>query len=183
MVVQEQLYTADNLANMPDDKRYALIEGWLIEMSPTGEMHGRLTNWLGYLITGFVVQHDLGQVYGAKTGFKLAENPDTVLGVDVAFVSKSRLRPVDEGYFVGAPDLVIEVISPGNTKTEIHEKVVAYFRAGARLVLAVYPKSRVIYVYRSVSDVRILSETDTLDGGDVLPGFSVPIAEIFKVLK
>ncbi|HVO41863.1 MAG TPA: Uma2 family endonuclease [Aggregatilineales bacterium] len=138
MAVQERLYTAaDLLALSVSGKRYELVEGHLIEMSPAGKAHGLLTLEIGYRLKTFTQPRDLGQVFGAETGFKVAEAPDTVYGVDVAFVSKARAQQ-GEDYFTGAPDLAVEVISPGNTQTEMHEKVMHYFRAGAHLVWIVY---------------------------------------------
>ncbi len=183
MAVQERLYTAAELLMLPhDSNRYELVQGHLIEMSPTGDVHGRLTMRLAVRLAVFAEQHALGQLYGAETGFKLSSNPDTVYGIDVALVSKARLKPATEGFFDGAPDLAVEVVSPGNTRSEMHEKVIAYFQAGARLVWIVYPKSRAIYVYLSPQSVTILGPGDVLSGGDVLPGFSLPIAEVFSVL-
>src|SRR3954452_16305472 len=102
MAVHERLYTAADLFALPrEGKRYELVSGTLIEMAPTGEIHGVLTAELAFRLRAFVRQHDLGRVYGAKTGFKLAENPDTVVGADAAFVSKARLKPLKEDYFDG----------------------------------------------------------------------------------
>lgn len=183
MTAQERLYTAAELLALPrDGPRYDLVRGTLIEMSPSHETHGLLTNEIAFLVTAYARDHKLGHVYGAETGFKLAENPDTVYGVDVAFVSKARLKRATEDFFAGAPDLAVEVVSPGNTRIEIHEKVKDYFGAGTRLVWVVYPKSRAIYVYRSESEVTILKADQTLEGGEVLPGFSIHIADIFAVL-
>src|SRR5260221_11058554 len=183
MTVQERLYTAEDLLTLSrDQKRYALVEGHLIEMSPTGSAHGLVTYEIGYDLGFFVKEHKLGRVYGAETGFKLAENPDTVYGIDVAFVSKARLAPVKEGYFIGAPDLAVEVYSPGNKKTEMQTKIEDCFQAGSRMIWVVYPKSQTIYVYRAENDVRILHKSEILDGGDVIPGFSLKIADIFAVL-
>ena len=183
MAVQERLYSSADLLALPcDDKRYELVKGQLIEMSPTGGVHGLLTNRVSYLVTILVEKDDLGQVFGAETGFRLAENPDTVRGIDVAFISKANLKPITEDYYPGAPDLAVEIVSPGNTKSEMHAKVKEYFDAGARLVWIMYPKSRVIYAYRSPRDVQILESDETLTGGDVLPGFSVKVADIFAVL-
>ena len=183
MAVQDRLYTAEDLLNLPHDAmRYELVEGHLIEMSPSGKVHGLITNIIAYLLTGHVLSHKLGRVYGAETGFKLAENPDTVYGIDVAFVSKGRIEPGKEGYFIGAPDLAVEVYSPGNRKTEMQTKIEDCFQAGSRMIWVVYPKSQTIYVYRAENDVRILHKSETLDGGDVIPGFSLKIADIFAVL-
>jgi Uma2 family endonuclease len=182
MVVHERLYTADDLLALPhDQKRYQLVEGQLIEMSPTGETHGRLTAHLLILLGVYVSQHRIGRVYGAETGFKVAENPDTVYGIDLAFVSNARTQKRDN-YFIGAPDLAIEVVSPGNTQTEMHEKVQKLFEAGARLVWIVYPKSRVVYVYSEPDVITVVHEADVVDGGEVVPGFAVKVADVFAVL-
>ena len=184
MTVQERLYTSDDLLNLTHDgKLYALVEGQIIEMAPTGQIHGLLTSQITYLLVGFVQAQGLGRVYGAETGFKLTKNPDTVYGIDVAFVSKARSQSVKESFFEGSPDLAVEVVSPGNTHLEMHEKVRAYFQAGARLVWIVYPKSRTIYVYRTETTVEILKESDVLTGDKVLPGFSVSVESLFAVLK
>src|SRR5436305_1705802 len=182
MAVSERLYTAEELLALPDDKRYELMEGQLTEMSPTGEAHNLLSIEFGALVRNFVRPRKLGRVYGAEMGFRLSKTPDTVLATDVAFVSKARLKPVQSGYLDGAPDLAVEIVSPGNTEAEMHDKVKRYFQAGARLVWVAYPRSRVIYVYTSPNEVKILQADDTLTGGDVLPGFSVQVADIFAVL-
>lgn len=183
MAVQDRLFTAKDLLDLPhDSQRYELVQGHLIEMSPTGEIHGLLANIVAFLLTGFVLEHSLGRVYGAETGFKLAENPDTVYGIDVAFVSNARQKPIEEGYIIGAPDLAVEIYSPGNRKTEIQTKIEEYFQAGSRMIWVIYPKSQTVYLYRANNEVRILHNSETLDGGDVLPGFSVKVAEIFAVL-
>ncbi len=183
MGVQERLYTATELLALPSDgKRYELIEGQLIDMAPTGAPHGLLSAEFAYLLRTFTREHDSGQVYGAETGFRLAENPDTVLGVDAAFISKARLKPDQKGYIEGAPDLAVEIASPGNTKTELHDKVKLYFQAGAQLVWIVYPHSRAIYVYTTPHDIKVLEQNETLTGDNVLPGFAVKVSEIFAVL-
>src|SRR4051794_8619913 len=126
MTVQERLFSADDLFVLSQEgKRFELVKGHLIEMSPTGATHGHLTSRIAALLDTFVEQHNLGQVFGAETGFKVRQNPDTVFGIDAAFVSSGRAQNRDD-YFVGAPDLAVEVVSPGNTQTEMHEKVQAF---------------------------------------------------------
>src|SRR5262245_5863313 len=99
MSVLERIYTAEDLLALPrEGKRYELHKGTLVEMAPTGEIHGVLTAELAFQLTAFVREHDLGRVYGAETGFKLSKNPDTVVGVDAAFVTKARLKPLKEDY-------------------------------------------------------------------------------------
>ena len=177
-----KLVTADELLMMPDDGfHYELVRGELKRMSPTGDEHGRITMELAAPLHAHVKRNRLGQVYAAETGFKLESDPDTVRAPDIAFVSAERIqaRGRVEGYNEGAPDLAVEVLSPGNTKREMAEKVEDYFAAGARLVWIVNPKPKTITVYRSLVDTTVLTETDTLDGGEVVPGFQIPVTEIF----
>ena len=179
-----KLMTADELLMMPDDGfRYELVKGELKRMPPTGKEHGGVTMELAAPLHLYVKLNKLGQVYAAETGFKLESDPDTVRAPDIAFVSAERLqsRGRTEGYGEGAPDLAVEVLSPGNTKREIAEKVEDYFAAGARLVWIVNPKSETVTVYRSLTDIVTLTEKDTLDGGEVVPGFQIPVSEIFAI--
>ena len=177
-----QLITAEDLLTMPDDgSRYELVKGELRKMPPAGNIHGNRTMRLGWRLAQYVEMNDLGIVFAAETGFKLSSNPDTVRAPDIAFISKKRIAEVGavEGFWPGAPDLAIEVVSPGDTYTEVGEKVEEYLRAGAHAVWVVDPRRRTITVYLSLSDITILSESDTLDGGNIIPGFRCKVAEIF----
>ncbi len=169
---------------MPDDGfRYELVKGELQRMSPTGDEHGSVTMELAASLHQHVKQNNLGRVYAAETGFKLEGDPDTVRAPDIAFVSMERIQASGkiQGYRGGSPNLAVEVLSPGNTKREMSEKVKDYFAAGARLVWIVNPKSQTVTVYRSLTDIDVLTETDTLEGGEVVPGFQIPVAEIFAL--
>ena len=125
--------------------------------------------------------HTLGTVYAAETGFKLASNPDVVRAPDVAFVRRERVEEVGdvEGYWPGAPDLAVEVISPSDTYGEVQEKVFDWLDAGTKMVILVMPRKRTVTVYRSLSDIIMLTEHDMLDGGDVVPGWKIPVRELF----
>lgn len=167
---------------MPDDGvRHELVRGQLITMPPAGNIHGDRTMRLGWRLAQHVESNDLGIVYAAETGFKLATDPDTVRGVDIAFVSKIRLAEAGdvEGYWPGAPDLAIAVISPSDTYTEVEEKVAEYLQAGAKAVWVVNPRRRTITVYRSLGEITILTGQDMLEGGDVIPGFRCPVSDVF----
>lgn len=190
MTTAAQLMTADDLLAMPhhengNDFRYELIRGELKRMAPTGGTHGILCARLSTALSQVVEANDLGVVFGAETGFVVERDPDTVLGADVAFVSHERLKAVEniDKYLPFAPDLAIEVLSPGNTVQEIDEKIAQYFAAGARAVWIFNPKRRTVAAYRSPRDVRILGEQETLDGGDVLPGLSLELSKLFAVVK
>ncbi len=174
--------TADELQAMPDDGfRYELVKGELQRMAPTGFEHGIRTIELTTPLHSHVKAHKLGVVCAAETGFLLSQNPDTVRAPDIAFISRERVEKVEEvkNYWIGAPDLAVEVISPGETMREVEEKVAEWLEAGARMVWVVTPKLRTVTVYRSLTDIVVLTGKDTLDGGEVVPGFQIDIAEIF----
>lgn len=122
----------------------------------------------------------MGGVYAAETGFILSRSPDTVRAPDAAFVVSERLadQPAT-GFFEGAPDLAIEVISPSETVDDVESKVIDFLEAGTQLVWLIYPRTQTVTVYRSLTDIEILTIEDKLDGGVLLPGFSVPLKEIF----
>jgi Uma2 family endonuclease len=191
MSTTTRLITVDELEDMPhrdehgNDYRLELIRGELIVMSPTKPLHGIVCARLAAALINFVEANDLGMAFGAETGFVVERDPDSVLGADAAFVSHERLATVDnfEKFFPFAPDLAVEVLSPGNTAREINMKIVMYFAAGSRAVWVFNPKKRTAIVYASPSESRILDENDTLDGGDVLPGFSLQLFKLFNVAK
>jgi Uma2 family endonuclease len=179
--------TAGELLLMPhrdehgNDCRLELIRGEVKRMSPTGGTRGILCIELAMALGGFVKAHGLGRVFPPETGFVVEHDPDSVLGVDVAFVSEARMRRVGDldKFLPLAPDLAVEVLSPSNTVSELDEKVALYSAAGSRQVWIVNPKRRTGAVYSSPPDVRIFGEPDALDGGDVLPGFSLRLSELF----
>lgn len=150
-------------------------------MSPAGHKHGRIAGNITASLGPHVVANQLGRVYVADAGFLIASDPDTVRAPDAAFVSQKRLDEVGdvEGYWPGAPDLVVEVISPGDTYTEVEEKVLEWLEAGARMVVVVNPRKQAVTVYRSLTDIVVLTENDTLDGGDVVRGWTMGVKDIF----
>lgn len=187
---QTKLMTADELDALPTygpggDRRYELIRGELKEISPTKPLHGIICARIAFHLFGFVEEHDLGEVFGAETGFLVETDPDSLVGADAAFVSRERLATVEnfEKFLPFAPDLAVEVLSPSNTAQEMDEKVALYFAAGSRLVWVFNPKRHTVAAYRSPFDVRILGEKDALDGGDVLPGFNLDLAKLFAGTK
>ncbi len=178
------LMTAEELLEMPDDSfRYELVKGELRKMSPAGHDHGRIAMSLAAPLYQYVKTRRLGEVYAAETGFKLYSDPDTVRAPDAAFIRQERVERVGntKGYWVGPPDLAVEVMSPSDTVGEVEEKVQEWLEAGTGLVWVVSPKLRTITVYRSLTDITILTEKDTLDGGDVVPGFQYAVAELFTI--
>ena len=123
----------------------------------------------------------LGTAYAGGTGFLLSSDPDTVRAPDVAFVRRERLEEVGEveGYWPGAPDLVVEVISPSDNYSEVEGKVADWLEAGTRMVVVVEPRRRKVRVHCSASQIRVLGEGEVLEGGEVVPGWKLPIDELF----
>lgn len=174
--------TADELLAMPDDGyHYELVKGELRMAPPPGSEHGEITMNLAGPLYQHVKSNNLGVVYAAETGFKLESNPDTVRAPDVAFVRRERVNQTGRlpGYGSGAPDLAVEVLSPSDRTIEVEEKVAEWLEGGARMVWVVSPKLHTVTVYRSLTDIVTLTEKDKLDGGDVVPGFQMNVAEIF----
>jgi Uma2 family endonuclease len=183
MSATTQPMTADELLKLPRGRfRYELVKGELITMSPAGSEHGAIVVNVTVLLAQHVKAHQLGIVFGAETGFKIAENPDTVLAPDVAFISRERIPEsgIPKKYWPGAPDLAVEVLSPGDSAREVDKKVGQWLAAGSRLVWTVDPTKKSVTAYRaSAPSISIFSETDELSGEDVVPGFRCPVSEIF----
>lgn len=182
MDVIRQQVTADELLHMPDDDfRYELVRGELRRMNPAGNVHGRVAMSFAWRLARYVEENGLGTVYAAETGFKLATDPDTVRAPDVAFVSRARVEAIGdiEGFWPGAPDLAVEVVSPGDAYAEVEEKVFDWLDAGTKMVIVVNPRQHSATVYKSPGDINVFTETDTLDGGDAVPGFELALQEIF----
>lgn len=172
--------TADELLHLDlPDKRTELVKGVLVVREPAGYQHGQVAMDLAIAIHTFVRTHRLGSVLAAETGFKLFSNPDTVRAPDVAFIRADRVpSPPPRGFAVMAPDLAVEVLSPDDRPGAVLEKVGDWLNGGARLVWVVDPRRRVARVYRADGTDAHLSDGDTLDGEDVLPGLSIPLADV-----
>lgn len=184
MTIETRHTTAEELLRLPDDDfRYELVRGEPRKMTPAGNKPGYLALRIASRLERHVEENGLGRTYAAETGFKLASNPDTVRAPDAAFVSQTRLEEAGEveGYWPGAPDLAVEVISPSDAHTEVVEKALAWLEADCRMVLVVDPGQQTVTVYRALDNIRILKGEagETLDGADVVPGFRLPVAELF----
>jgi Uma2 family endonuclease len=159
-----------------------LVDGVLVEKA-MGAREALLAGWLLHLLWDFLEQHDLGQTLGADGTLRLI--PGLVRIPDVSFISWDQLPdrqlpddPIPDLF----PDLAVEVLSEGNTKTEMERKVREYFDAGARLVWLVDPKKRIVDVYTTPTEQRRLTRNQKLDGGEVLPGFTLSLSKLFAVL-
>jgi Uma2 family endonuclease len=182
--ITKTLLTANDLYRLADHGgRNELVRGEVAPMSPASTKHGEIVFDLGFQLGVFVKANNLGKLYAAETGFTLMENPDTVRAPDIAFVAQARIPSggiPETGFWAIAPDLVVEVISPYDRASDVQDKMKDYLVAGVRLVWLVDPHSHTVTVYKSLDQVKVLLEEDTLDGGDVLPGFSLPLTELFR---
>jgi Uma2 family endonuclease len=174
------LMTAAELldAHIPN-KRVELVRGVLRVREPPGYRHGRIAAELAFLLTRHVKEMGAGQVLIGDTGFQVAADPDTVRGPDIAFLSSERLPdPHTRGFPALGPDLVVEVMSPGDRPGETLAKVGDWLNGGTRLVWVIDPERRMARIYRQDGLQTTVGETESLTGEDVLPGFSCELAAI-----
>lgn len=172
--------TADQLlyASIPD-KRVELVRGELVVREPPGFRHGRVTVDLSARLGAHLRATGARQTLVVESGFKLASDPDTVRGPDLAVVNRDRIPdPEPIGFPSVTPDLVVEVLSPGDRPGEVLAKVADWLTAGTRLVWVVDPERRLARVYRADGTEGVVTEHDALDGEDVVPGFSCELAAI-----
>lgn len=178
----ERVYTLSEYERLPeeDGHRIELVEGRLVREPRPNAEHSWLTTKLSALILAYAEKNRLGLTL-AEPGFLLSDDPPTVRGPDIAFIARENLPRggFPRGFWTVPPDLAVEVASPSNTRAEIREKVLEYLAAGSRLVWVVDPRTRSVTVYRSRTDVRVLTGSNTVVGHDVLPGFRLPVEEIF----
>ncbi len=184
MAMPKTLMTADQFFREYGGKEgwYELVRGEVVQLTLPGAVHGAVVVNIAATLEAHVRAHDLGLVMVAS-GFVVEHSPDTVRGPDVSFVSRARIAAggVPVAFFQKAPDLAVEVVSPSDTAAELEVKVRDYLRNGAMQVWLAYPESRTLHVYHRDGTARWYGENETLDGGDVLPGFSVPVREFFAL--
>ena len=181
MVAKTAAVTAAELLAMPEDGyRYELVRGELRKMAPAGAEHGELSVSVVLALGSYVKAHNLGKVYVANTGFLIGVDPDHVRAPDAAFVRQERAATGRRtGYWPGAPDLAVEVISPNDRYTEVEEKVSDWLAAGVQLVVLVNPRNRTVTCRRPGQSPVILTEEDMLEGGDVVHGWEMAVGDIF----
>jgi Uma2 family endonuclease len=183
-MVTTKLATADDLAAIPDDgfHRCYLLRGEIRKMPPAGEDHGRIAGRVVFALHDLQAM-GLGEILIADTGYFLEHDPDTVLAPDAAFMFKENLRPLGEGkgFARATPVLVVEVVSPSNTRREVMEKIEAYREAGVRLIWVAFPETKSVLVDGAGREPVVLTEQDTLDGADVLPNLRpLRVADLFR---
>lgn len=181
MVTTHRL-TIQEFEETPLEGSWELVDGELVEVSPSGSDAGWISGEIAFHLKAHVRSRHLGWVFPPETGFILFDDRATVRSPDAAFVRLDRLPQRTKGFVPVAPDLAVEVLSPTDRTPDALAKVTMYLQAGAHLVWLVDPDRLTITVFRPDATIEVLREGDTLDGGDVLPGFSIPVAEIFQSL-
>ncbi len=186
MLIHEKLYTADEfweIAHRPEnaDKRLELIDGVIVEMASSSQKNTVIAMLIGYFFNAFVIPRNLGYVTGADGGYTISLH--NAYQPDVAFISKTRHPELNGITFPISPDLAVEVISPSESSHDVLKKVQRYLQAGTHLVWTVYPDDQQVYVWTATPDggvhMKSFDVNATLDGGDVLPGSSLKVSEIF----
>ena len=178
-VATRTFLTADDLLKLPrNGKRYELVEGVLVEMTPPGDEHAAVAAVIAEVLGSFVRHQGIGEIR-VEGGFLVGRNPDTVRAPDIAFIAKERLiRPRPKGYYPGAPDVAIEILSPNDTFYEVQERIEAWLSAGAKSVWLVDPARCLVMVHSHRYQRQVFEASDTLSD-PAIPGFSVKVAELF----
>jgi Uma2 family endonuclease len=181
MVAVEKQLTADEFWEKYAGQRVELVRGEPVEMTPTSHKHGVIVSRMTIYLGNYVIEHDLGELLGAETGFLLRQDPDVLRAADIAFIAKERLADIEDPYKFTPfpPDLAIEVVSPYDRAGDVQAKVSDYLEAGVRLMWIIYPQQKQVVVHRPDGTSETLGAADTLTGGDVLPGFALPLARLF----
>ena len=186
MAAAVRLMTAEELLGMKEEEcRYELVRGALVSRQWAGVRYANASSNILFSLLMHTKESDLGMTYPANVGFQIETDPDHVRAPSAAFVNSQRMKLVKrdesyrDSYFPGAPDLAVEVVIPSDTYYYMDGKIADWLNVGARMVIVVIADIPMVKVYRSPTDFNVLTETDTLDGGDVVPGWSMPVSEIF----
>lgn len=183
MTQPRALVTADEFCETyagQDFPRYELVKGELVEVASPGGIHGGIATRIVIALGNYISENNLGRIV-VEGGYLLERDRDTVRGPDVSFIRAERVSPegLPRAFVSGPPDLAVEVVSPGDTAFEVEAKVHDYLGNGAQRVWVVYVNTRRVVVYSQDGSVRWFREDDTLDDEDLLPGFSLPLRELF----
>jgi Uma2 family endonuclease len=176
---QETLMTGEELFRRPDLGPCELVNGRVVPLSPTGAEHADVELELGTRLRLYGKETGWGRAIGGEVGIYIRRHPDTVRAADIAFISKERDIQSTKGYFEVAPELVVEVLSPNDSWSEVTEKLTDYFSAGVDCVWIVDPKLRCVFAYRSLTEVRQFREGEDLVDEELLPGFHVAVKDLF----
>jgi Uma2 family endonuclease len=183
---EKKAWTDEEFMALPDGgHRYEIVNGELIDMGNSGAKHGYIAIILSSALFTVVMSKKLGALFDSSTAFKMKNGNKR--SPDISFIAKERLqglKDLPDGFLEGAPDLAVEILSPGNTIEEIHDKLVEYFDNSARLVWVIHPKENYVLVYSCAQEPeRLLKSSDFLDGEDIVPGFTLPVADLLQTLS
>ncbi len=182
VAIEAKTWTDAEFIALPrDGHRYELIHGEVVDMGHSSMDQSYFACVLIAKLGKFIQVNQLGAICNSSTAFTLKNGNKR--SPNIAFISRERLKGLSRplrGFFEGAPDLVVEILSPGNTVEEMHQKIVEYFAHGTRLLWKVDPNEHSILVYHSPEPDSLLRMGDSLEGEDLVPGFSMPVAELFQ---
>ena len=181
MHIDDRLLTLEEYEALPSDPYYVdeLSRGQVVREPPAGDEHGRIVPQVIVLLRRYLDAHPGTGQLRADSGFVLSEQPATVRGPDVAVILQHRVpatRP--RSFFMGAPDIAIEVVSPSNSASNMQAKVLDYLEAGTAVVWVLYPQTRTVVEHLSDGTIRLFNVQQTLQT-PLLPGFNVMVAELF----
>jgi Uma2 family endonuclease len=184
--LEKKVWTDEAFIALPDDgHHYEIVNGELLDMGNSGALHGYVCSLLLAALMGYILPKKLGVILDSSTAFNMKNGNRR--SPDIAFFAKERLQGMVElpsGFLEGAPDLAVEVLSPGNTIEEMEDKIREYFENGSRLIWVISPNQHYVMVYRSAQEPdRLLKSIDSLDGEEVVPGFTFPVADLFQKLS
>jgi Uma2 family endonuclease len=197
-LVPELNLSFDEFMHEYGGKRYEYVDGkpqpmgeevvgknGVVTVSPATGLHGLITNYIAFMLTGFVTTSRLGYIFGAETGFIMNREASEMRAADVAFFAKARITSPEQlrGWLPSPPDLAVEVISEHDRAADVQRKARSYMANGTRLLWLVYPDTREIEVHRPDEPIYTLDVDDVLDGGSVLPGFPVDVKRIFTITE
>lgn len=183
-MVATRLMTAEDLEAMGSEaeKRFEIIDGVLVEVEGMGGRHGKVNTRIVVDLGGFVLSHELGELFSADTRFKIKHDPDVVVMPDISFIRADRLPPGEiwDQTVPIPPDFATEIASPNDTDAAVRRKAQRLLDAGVRLVWIVWPRRQEVSVLWPDHPEVVFGLGDELDGGDVIPGYRLPVATIFR---
>ena len=177
---EPKLMTGEELLEMGDIGPAELVEGVLVPMSPTQSLHGWIVMELARRLGNFNAERRVGWILGAESGFVTRRDPDTIRGMDVAFISRRRMPALATGFLEVAPELVVKVVSPSDRWADIRGKIAEYFHAGVEQVWIIEPFAQKLLIYNTPTDFVELLGADTLQGEGILEGFQLSLSELFE---